>query len=127
MDVSRFFVRLSAVANIRRTILLLCALLISGPSMGQEEADFDGPWLYQQHCATCHGEEGGGFYPFGIPLAGNDFIRQAPIGAISAVIQNGVLGSSKSEPDYSGMPPFDYLRGGKVRELAAYLKEQLQE
>lgn len=122
MPISSLKKRLGASA-----LLLAGSFALSQGALAQEQAEFDGQWIYETRCADCHGDDGEGFYPFGMPIRGNTFVQQSPAAAIIAVIQAGVLDDNKSRPEYSGMPPFDYIRAGEARALVAYMKEELQD
>jgi mono/diheme cytochrome c family protein len=55
----------------------------------QEDVVFDGDYVYDTHCANCHGEGGMGVTLFGPPLRGDAFVTQGDNQAIAKVIQMG--------------------------------------
>jgi mono/diheme cytochrome c family protein len=92
----------------------------------QEDAVFDGDYIYDTSCASCHGEGGLGVTLFGPPLKGDAFITQGDNQAIAKVIQMGRKYRDKLYPDYMGMPRFQFIRARQTEDLIAYLKGDLQ-
>ena len=88
---------------------------------------FDGAYLYQVKCSTCHGKKGEGISLFGIPLRGNAFVTQGNVQSIGDTIHKGRAGQMKRYPDYGGMPRFQGIRAGELSALIAYLKTGLQQ
>lgn len=76
------------------TLLLLTGLLAN---CGETER-LQGHALYDQHCANCHMEEGGGLRQLIPPLAGADYLRDNPrqsvrgirYGMQGALVVNGI-------------------------------------
>ena len=66
----------------------------------------DGAELYRQHCALCHGQEGGGVPPVFPPLAGSDFIVKEREKTLRAPLE-GLLGKIEvnGQAYEGGMPP----------------------
>ena len=66
--------------------LLISALVIIGlfvlPQSCGETEHLQGHALYDQHCANCHMEEGGGLRQLIPPLAGSDYLRDNPAAAV---------------------------------------------
>lgn len=87
---------------------------------------WDGKHTYEVSCSSCHGDWGQGIRLFGPPLKGDAFVVHAPESLIAKTIQDGRQGPYKHFRAYSGMPRFQYLRGGKLLALIAYLKGGLQ-
>ncbi len=106
-----------------------CAALVIGlaaAAVGQEDM-FDGGYIYQRSCATCHGSSGEGIGLFGPHLRGNAFVTSSSMDAIGEVIQMGRKYRNKHHPEYSGMPRFQFIRGGDLRALIDYVGGPLQE
>lgn len=75
----------------------------------KEGAAAEGETLYADHCAQCHGAEGGG--GAGPPLAGNDFLQDA-----QAVVQQILHGGG-------GMPAFqDTLSSEQIAAVASHVR-----
>lgn len=91
-----------------------------------DEDIYDGQWQYNEHCASCHGIEGEGFYPFGVALRDNPFVQNAPAQALIEVIQDGRY-ENVAYPAYSAMPPFKFIRGAQARAIVSYMKGGLQQ
>lgn len=89
-------------------------------------AAFDGAYIYEVRCSSCHGKKGEGISVFGIPLRGNAFVTQGSAQSIGDAIHNGRAGEMKRYPDYSGMPRFQGIRAGELSALVAYMKTGLQ-
>lgn len=89
-------------------------------------AAFDGAYVYEVKCSSCHGKKGEGISLFGIPLRGNAFITQGSAESIAEAIHKGRTGEMKRYPDYSGMPRFQGIRAGELSALIAYMKTGLQ-
>jgi mono/diheme cytochrome c family protein len=99
-----------------------------GSSGAQESVDqlFDGAYIYQVRCSTCHGRSGEGVSLFAPPLAGDAYLRVSSDRSIGDVIQMGRKYRDKHYPAYSGMPRFQFLTGGELQALIDYLKGPLQ-
>jgi mono/diheme cytochrome c family protein len=69
-----------------------------------------GAKLYEQHCASCHGDEGEGA-PGAYPaLAGNRAVTMAvPANLVRAVLSGGYLPATAGNPRPYGMPPFAHV------------------
>lgn len=88
---------------------------------------FDGAYAYEKGCAHCHGANGEGVYPFGPPLRGNSFVTGVPAPAVIDLIKNGRDDSTKSYPEYNGMPAFKgYRVHGEIAAIVEYIKGPLQ-
>jgi mono/diheme cytochrome c family protein len=88
-----------------------------------------GEKLYGQHCADCHGKNGGGAagedgspaYP---PLAGNrTLLAQEPVNAIRIVLNGGFAPSTAGNPRPYGMPPYSpVLNDAEVAAVVSYVR-----
>jgi mono/diheme cytochrome c family protein len=110
-------------------IVLAAAAMSIGATNDQATADttFDGAYVYNRSCASCHGASGEGVTLFGPPLAGDAFITASGDDAIGRVIIMGRKYRAKMYRAYSGMPRFQYITGGELQALIDYLKGPLQE
>lgn len=95
----------------RLALGLLAAGLAALPlSAAAQEAEAEsGEALYQEHCATCHGDEGQG--GIGLPLNLQDFLRTADRDYLTASIQHGRPGRV--------MPSFQHLLSEEERRRIA--------
>lgn len=87
---------------------------------------FDGAYIYEVRCSSCHGKRGEGISLFGTPLRGNAFVTRGTPQSIGETIHNGRAGEMKRYPDYPGMPRFQGIRAGELSALIAYMKTGLQ-
>ncbi len=120
-------VSMMRIGGIVLTAVLAVALASIGAS-GNEEADrmFDGAHTYYVSCRGCHGVGGEGVSLFGVPLAGDAFIKSSDPSAIAMVINQGRKYREKLYKAYMGMPAFQYITGGELEALVDYLKGPLQ-
>ncbi len=95
------------------------------PKMIADEM-FDGAHTFQRRCIGCHGKSGEGVTLFGPPLAGSAFIMTGTSETIGEVIQNGRKYNDMHYPEYSGMPAWQFIRGGELQALIDFLKGPLQ-
>jgi len=113
------------------TILALCALCFAfqaaGPSAYGRDSRFDGEWVFSLYCSGCHGEKGEGVELFGPALRGNKGVEVVGSEAIAELVHMGRKYGDKTYPEYSGMPRFQYIRGGEMDALIDYLKGPLQD
>ncbi|AOG24136.1 c-type cytochrome [Acidovorax sp. RAC01] len=83
-----------------------------------------GAKVYEQHCAQCHGEQGGG-KPGAFPaLKGN---RAAALGdptnVVRVVLQGGYLPATAGNPRPHGMPPFQHILGDdEIAAVATFIR-----
>ncbi len=106
----------------------ICATALLGIVAGAHgEEMFDGAYLYQRSCATCHGETGQGIGLFGPNLRENAFLLASGHEAVATVIQMGRKYGDKHHPEYAGMPRFQFLRAGELSALISFLRGPLQE
>jgi len=110
-------------------IVLAAAAISIGATDDQMTADkmFDGGYVYQRSCSSCHGASGEGVTLFGPPLVGDAFLKASGDQAVGMVINMGRKYRDKMYPAYSGMPKFQFIRGGELQSLIDYLKGPLQE
>ena len=103
-------------------------LMSAGGAAAQAgDAAFDGAYIYQVKCSTCHGKKGEGISLFGIPLRGNAFVMNESAQSIGETIHKGRTDGKKRYPDYGGMPRFQGIRAGELSALIAYLRTGLQQ
>lgn len=89
---------------------------------------FDGAYAYSKACASCHGANGEGIYPFGVPLRGNSFVTGVPEATVIDLVKEGRDDSDKVYPAYSGMPAFKgFRKHGEIRAIVEYIKGPLQQ
>jgi len=88
-----------------------------------------GAALYENHCATCHGDQGQGkslgaqaTYP---ALAGNRMVRlPQAVNLVRAIAQGGFGPATPGHPRPFGMPPFaQQLKDEEIAALATYLRQ----
>lgn len=94
------------------------------PAAPPEDVMKLGEQLYGQHCADCHGKDGGGtpgIYP---PLAGNRALTMvAPVNAIRIVLNGGFPPSTSGNPRPYGMPPYSpVLSDAEVAAVVSYVR-----
>lgn len=116
-----------------RGLMLLVVLAAAGISIAAASDDqmiadqmFDGMHIYNRSCSGCHGASGQGVTLFGPPLVGDTFLKTGGNQAIGYVIDMGRKYRDKMYPAYSGMPKFQFIRGGELQALIDYLKGPLQ-
>ena len=84
----------------------------SNPYEGKPGAATAGRKLFLQHCAECHGKDGGGIGR--APSLHSLEVRQATSGQLEWFLRNGRL--SRGMPSWSGLPP------QRRWQIVAYLK-----
>jgi mono/diheme cytochrome c family protein len=105
----------------------VCGVLALGLVLGASGQEmFDGAYIYQRSCATCHGDTGEGIGLFGPNLRENAFVRSSNNEALGEVIQMGRKYRDKHHPEYAGMPRFQFIRAGELRALIDFVKGPLQ-
>jgi mono/diheme cytochrome c family protein len=82
-----------------------------------------GAKLFEQHCASCHGERGEGRGPYPA-LRGNRALTLAePVNAIRVVLNGGFAPGTTGNPRPYGMPPFGHaLSDAEVATLVTFLR-----
>jgi mono/diheme cytochrome c family protein len=90
-----------------------------------------GAKVYEDHCAGCHGAEGGGatgrngalLYP---PLAGNRTVTMdPPANLVRVIVHGGYLPATAGNPRPFGMPPFaQTLDDDQIAALATWLRSR---
>lgn len=73
---------------------------VASPFAGQPEAAKAGAWLYQQHCAACHGRDAKGRER--VPPLVSSNVKEASAGAVYWVLRNG--GLEHGMPSFAGLP-----------------------
>jgi mono/diheme cytochrome c family protein len=83
-----------------------------------------GRTLYEDHCMTCHGRDGGGRAPAYPPLAGNRTVTlPQAVNAVRIVLAGGFPPGTAGNPRPYGMPPFAHvLEDGEVAQLVTYVR-----
>lgn len=108
-----------------RIIVLLAAGLL--PAV----ASADGAATFSQQCAQCHGKDAKGMAYVAPPLVGSEWLLQASVEEVMAMIRTGRQGDAKRFPkEYpAAMPPFTeaQISGEALDDLVTYLKGNLQE
>ena len=97
------------------------AVAVSNPPASALER---GAKVYEQHCAQCHGEQGGG-KPGAFPaLKGNRAVVLAdPTNVVRVVLQGGYLPATAGNPRPHGMPPFQHLLADEeVAAVATFIR-----
>ena len=80
--------------------------------------------IYDRHCASCHGSEGGGKLPHYPLLAGNQSIQMSSaVNAIRMVLNGGFPPGTKGNPMPYGMPPFAHvLSDDEIAAVVTYIR-----
>jgi mono/diheme cytochrome c family protein len=83
-----------------------------------------GQKLYEQHCAACHGSDGGGLAPAYPPLAGNRAVTMRESANMARIIlQGGFAPGTAGNPRPYGMPPFAHvLNDDEVAQVMTYVR-----
>ena len=104
----------------KRTILIAAAIIVASAGVGWAA---DGAALYNQHCASCHGKDGGGSTTMGKKLGVKDY-RDAKVqeafsdGEAERAIKEGVKTNGKET-----MKPFgSKLSEADIKALVAYVR-----
>jgi mono/diheme cytochrome c family protein len=81
--------------------------------------------LYEQHCASCHGDQGQGVAAMYPPLAANRAVTLAPPNNLVQMIRNGgFLPSTGGNPQPFGMPPFgQVLNNDEIAAVSTYVRQ----
>lgn len=73
----------------------------------REQLQQRGATVYEQHCASCHGERGEGHPPMAPALAGNrSLLLDSAVNPIRIVLFGGYPPGTEGNPRPYGMPPF---------------------
>ena len=86
----------------------------------------NGAQLYEQHCATCHGQQGEGLADAYPALARNPALRMHnPSNLIQSVMYGGFTATTSAEPKPYGMPPFVLvLPDSDIADVLTYLRRR---
>lgn len=92
---------------------------------GSPQALARGGKLYEQHCASCHGDKGQGVPAMYPPLAGNRAVLLDPPNNLVQIIRmGGFLPGTASNPQPFGMPPFAHqLDNDDIAAVATYVRQ----
>lgn len=82
-----------------------------------------GAKLYEQNCATCHGERGEGKGPYPALSKNRALALAEPVNAIRVVLNGGFAPGTQANPRPYGMPPFGHvLKDEEVANLVSFLR-----
>jgi mono/diheme cytochrome c family protein len=79
------------------------------PPLSERAAPFleRGKAVYEDRCATCHGDNGEGKLPAALALAGNRAVTLKPaLNAVRVLLYGGYPPGTSGNPQPFGMPPF---------------------
>lgn len=84
-----------------------------------------GSKLYEQQCASCHGDKGQGVPSMYPALAGNrDVMLDAPNNLVQIIRKGGFAPSTAGNPQPFGMPPFGQaLSGEDIADVSTYVRQ----
>jgi mono/diheme cytochrome c family protein len=84
----------------------------------------EGRRVYDEQCATCHGEQGKGKLPHYPPLANNQSIEMtSAVNPIRMVLNGGYPPGTRKNPMPFGMPPFaQTLTDAQVAAVVTYIR-----
>jgi mono/diheme cytochrome c family protein len=84
-----------------------------------------GKTVYDQHCASCHGNNGEGMRPNYPPLAQNQSIQmESAVNPIRMVLNGGYPPGTDANQRPYGMPPFaQNLSDNEVAAVVTYIRE----
>ena len=96
------------------------------PTEGQSRTAYEqGAKIYDQHCKSCHQENGAGVPPAYPPLANNQAISmEFSVNPIRMVLFGGYPPGTKDNPRPFGMPPFAYsMTDQEVAAVVTYMRQ----
>lgn len=81
--------------------------------------------IYEQQCASCHGDKGQGVPSMYPALAGNrDVMLRSPNNLVQIIRQGGFAPATQGNPQPFGMPPFEQrLSGEEIAAVATYVRQ----
>lgn len=84
-----------------------------------------GARIYEQQCASCHGDKGQGVPSIYPGLAGNRaLLVDSPNNLVQIIRKGGFLPSTQGNPRPFGMPPFEQVLGNEdVAAVATYVRQ----
>jgi mono/diheme cytochrome c family protein len=84
----------------------------------------NGRAVYNQHCASCHGDKGEGRSPAAPPLAGNRAVTMSSsLDPVRIVLFGGYPPGTAGNPRPFGMPPyFPILRDEQIADVLSYVR-----
>lgn len=109
-----------------RIVICCCLVIVSigfGACVGGGQGTYsEGAQLYQQHCASCHMEDGTGFEALYPPLANADLLHQLDVAA-ACVVRNGLEGRILvNGVEYEmGMPAQPQLSAVEITNILNYI------
>ena len=92
---------------------------------GSPDALARGGKLYDQHCASCHGDQGQGVPSMVPALAGNRAVLlDSPNNLVQIIRMGGFLPSTSGNPQPFGMPPFSQvLTDDDIAAVTTYVRQ----
>ena len=80
--------------------------------------------LYEQHCASCHMEEGQGLRALIPPVAGADYVAEQDVATLACLIRYGMKGPIvvNGQPYNQAMPGVASLTPAEINILINYLR-----
>lgn len=101
----------------------LTAVAVLFAFSGVASAEMDGPTVYKNICAACHGAKGQGT-PMAPAYVGNKFVTEGSNADIFDVIRNGRKMADKVYKQYPiEMPAQKKLKDGEINAVIAYIKD----
>jgi mono/diheme cytochrome c family protein len=84
-----------------------------------------GAKLYEQQCASCHGDKGQGVPSMYPALAGNrDVLMDSPNNLVQIIRKGGFAPSTAGNPQPFGMPPFGHVLSGEdIAAVTTYVRQ----
>jgi mono/diheme cytochrome c family protein len=84
-----------------------------------------GAKIYEQQCASCHGDRGQGAFSIYPALAGNRaLLVESPNNLVQIIRKGGFLPSTAGNPRPFGMPPFEQVLSGEdIAAVATYVRQ----
>jgi mono/diheme cytochrome c family protein len=95
-----------------------------GQTPSSEEARAKGSKIYEQSCASCHGDNGEGAVGAYPALAGNRAVTMGiPANLVRVVLSGGYLPATAANPRPYGMPPFAHvLDDAQIAAVVSYIR-----
>jgi mono/diheme cytochrome c family protein len=84
-----------------------------------------GAKVYEQQCASCHGDKGQGVFGIYPALAGNRAVSlESPNNLVQIIHKGGFLPGTEGNPQPFGMPPFEQVLSGEdIAAVATYVRQ----
>lgn len=117
-----------------RDLGAIARYLASLPAQEPESSEVDratpetlqrGGKLYEQHCASCHGDDGQGVADIYPALAGNRAVTlDVPNNVVQLIRKGGFAPTTAGNPRPFGMPPFGQVLGNDdIAAVATYIRQ----